>query len=171
MRTLGSARSLVRFAAAGLVMAGLTTAAEAAGSTATSLTVGASVANNCTIATTQLSFGAYDPVGANASADATGAGQVLIACTKGATATIGLGNGGGSDVNSRRLASGTNFLPYQLYRGDGTTVWGGTAGTGAVSYNSLTKAPTTLTVQGKIPGGADVPEGTYTDTIVATVNF
>ena len=169
MRTLGSARTFSRIAAAGLVIAGLTSAAEAADATA-SLTVAASVANNCTIATTQLSFGAYDPVGTNATADATGSGQVLIACTKGASATIALGNGGGSDANSRRLASGSNFLPYQLYRSDGSTVWGSGAG-GWVTYNSLSKAQQTMAVQGKIAAGADVPAGTYADTIVATVNF
>ncbi len=166
----GVFRTFTRIAAAGVVVAGLASAAEAANATA-SLTVAASVANNCTIATTQLSFGSYDPVGVNATADATGSGQVVIACTKNATANIALGNGGGTDVNSRRLASGGNFLPYQLYREDGTTVWGSGVGTGAVSYNSTSKAPTTLAVHGKIPGGADVPAGTYTDTIVATVNF
>ena len=163
----GLLRTFTRIAAAGVVVAGLTSAAEAANATA-SLTVAASVANNCTIATTQLSFGAYDPVGANATADATGSGQVLIACTKGASANIALGNGGGADANSRRLASGTNYLPYQLYKDDGG-VW--SSGTGAITYTSLTKAQQTMAVQGKIAAGADVPAGTYSDTIVATVNF
>jgi spore coat protein U-like protein len=166
----GVFRTFTRIAAAGAVVAGLASAAEAANATA-SLTVAASVANNCKIETTELSFGAYDPIGANATADATGSAQVLIACTKGATATIALGNGGGSDVNSRRLASGSNFLPYQLYREDGSTVWGSGVGTGAVSYTSISKAQTPLAVKGKILAGADVPAGTYSDTIVATVNF
>jgi len=166
--TRGFLRTFTRIAAAGVVMAGLTSAAEAAGSKTADLTVAASVANNCTIATTQLSFGAYDPVGTNATTDATGSGSVLIACTKGASANIALGNGGGSDANSRRLASGTNYLPYQLLKDDGG-VWG--SGAGAVTYNSLSKAPQTMAVQGKIAAGADVPAGTYTDTIVATVNF
>lgn len=172
MRTLGATRTFTRIAAAAVIIVGLTSAAEAANTTA-SLAVSSTVSNNCTISTTPLGFGSYDPVGNNASTgtDATGSGAVVIACTKGASANIELGNGGGSDANSRRLVSGANLLPYQLYRADASTVWGSGVGTGAVSYTSLTKAQQSLTVQGKIPKGADVPAGTYEDTIVATINF
>jgi spore coat protein U-like protein len=155
------------------VIGALGSALAAANKTA-DLNVNASVANNCTLTTGAIAFGAYDPVGANATAgtgDLTGNGHVYVACTKGAAATIDLGNGGAADANSRRLTSGANNLTYQLYRSDGTTVWGAGAATGGVTYSSTSKAQTDLVVVGKVPGGQDVPAGTYTNTIVATVNF
>jgi spore coat protein U-like protein len=148
---------------------GLTSSKLAAANKTADLTVNASVANNCTISTAQLAFGSYDPVTANASADATGDGHVYIACTKGASATIDLGNGGAADANSRRLTSGANTLNYQLYYLG--SVWGAGVGTGGVTYNSASKTQQDLVVNGKVPGGQDVPAGTYTNTIVATVNF
>lgn len=160
-------RTFFGIAAAGVVV-GFTSATVGAADKTASLAVAASVTNNCTISTTQLTFGAYDPVGVNASAELTSTGNVVVACTKGAAANIALGNGGGADANSRRLAYLTNYLPYQLYRADGQ-VWG--SGAGAMSYSSESKTPTTLPVVGKIAGGADVPAGSYADTIVATVNF
>ena len=146
----------------------------AAASKTADLTVNASVANNCTISTGAIAFGPYDPVGANATAgsgDLSGNGHVYVACTKGAAATIDLGNGGAADANSRRLTSGADTLTYQLYRSDGSTVWGAGSGTGGVTYNSTSKTQTDLVVVGKVAGGQDVAAGTYTNTIVATVNF
>jgi spore coat protein U-like protein len=166
--TKGSLRTYTRLAALTLVAAGITGAAEAAGNKTADLAVNASVTNNCTISAGTLTFGVYDPVGVNASADSTTTSQLLIACTKGAAATIALGTGGNANATSRRLASGANFLPYNLYRDNGA-VWAD--GASAVTYNSTTRVAQPFSVVGKIAAGADVPEGTYTDTIVATVNF
>ena len=68
----------------------------------------------------------------------------------------------------RRLANGTNYLPYQLYKQDGSTVWSSAS---PVSYTSTSKAQAPLTLVGKIPAGADIPAGSYSDTVVATINF
>ena len=163
-------RSLVGITAVGLFAGGLTSSIAAATKTA-DLSVNANVVNNCTISTGALAFGAYDPVTTNASADLTANGHVYVACTKGASATIDLGNGGAADANSRKLTSGTDTLSYQLYRSDGTTAWSAGSGTGGVTYNSTTKTQSDLAVLGKVAGGQDVPAGAYTNTIVATVNF
>jgi len=40
-----------------------------------------------------------------------------------------------------------------------------------VSYNSTTMAATTETIYGQIAAGQDVNTGSYSDTVVATVNF
>ena len=64
-----------------------------AGSASANLNVTANVAANCTISTSPVAFGAYDPVVANASTDLTASGTVTVACTKGTAATIDLGNG------------------------------------------------------------------------------
>jgi spore coat protein U-like protein len=173
MKTSHAIGTRGRLAVAIGVIGALGSAIAAANKTA-DLNVNASVANNCTLTTGAIAFGPYDPVGANATAgtgDLTANGHVYVACTKGAGATIDLGNGGAADANSRRLTSGANNLTYQLYRADGTTVWAAGAATGGVTYNSTSKAQTDMVVVGKIAGGQDVPAGTYTNTIVATVNF
>ena len=112
-------------AAAGIVFAGLGTKAKAATATA-NLAVSATVTNNCTISTTPLAFGAYDPVVANASANLGGTGGVVVACTKGASADIGLGLGANVSGTTRRMVSGgTNYLNYELYKDSGyAAVWG-----------------------------------------------
>jgi spore coat protein U-like protein len=161
-------RTVLGFAAVGAVVAGVSSSAVFAANESANLVVNATVTNNCTIATSSLNFGSYDPVVANLTADVVTNGQMLIACTKGASATVVLGNGGGSAPDQRRLANGTNYLPYQLYKQDGSTVWSSAS---PVSYTSTTKAQSPLTLVGKIPAGADIPAGSYTDTVVATINF
>jgi len=84
------------------------------------------VTNNCTISTVALAFGSYDPVVANASTNLDGTGTVVVACTKGSTATIGLGLGSNVTGSTRRMRDGgTNYLTYELYQDSGrATVWG-----------------------------------------------
>jgi spore coat protein U domain-containing protein, fimbrial subunit CupE1/2/3/6 len=145
------ARRLVgTVAAAGIAFGAYSSTAKAASATA-NLGVSATVTNNCTISTTALAFGSYDPVGANASGNLDGTGTVVVACTKGATATVGLGLGGN--------ASGR------------TTIWSD-SGAGLLSPAAApSKAPRNFTVYGRVTGNQDVPAGNYSDTVVATVNF
>lgn len=65
--------------------------AHAAGSATSNLAVSASIAANCTISTTAVAFGAYDPVVANAATALNATGGVTIGCTKGSAPTITLG--------------------------------------------------------------------------------
>src|SRR5262245_9796185 len=74
-----------------------------AGSATANLSTSASVANNCTISTSAVAFGSYDPVVANASANLDGTGSLTVACTKGANTTIGLDLGGNASGSTRRL--------------------------------------------------------------------
>jgi len=96
-----------------------------AASTSTSLSVTATVNNNCTISTAALAFGAYDPVVTNASSPLDGTGTVTIACTKGATTTIGLGLGTNASGSTRRMTDGSgNYLTYEAYQESShSTVW------------------------------------------------
>jgi len=168
MRHVGF-RTRAAAAAAGLILAGLTSSAFAA-ETAT-LTVNASVSNNCTISAAAIAFAAYDPVVANASTNLDGEGRVTIACTKGAVPTIGLGAGANSSGSVRRLAAGGEMLTYELFSNSSrSTVWNGGSGV-VTTVAAPSKAPRDFTVYGRIPGGQDVAAGSYTDTIVATVNF
>src|SRR5438270_5378606 len=77
-----------------------------AASASANLAASSSVANNCTISTAALAFGAYDPVVANASTNLDASGTVSIACTKGATATIDLDLGANATGSTRRLTDG-----------------------------------------------------------------
>lgn len=137
------------------------------------LSVTASVSAMCSITTTAVAFGAYDPVVANASTDLTAAGSVNVACTKGTPATIDLGNGGNFSGGSRRMGSGSDFLNYALYKDAARTqVWGtGLAGGSTLAYNAATKASTVVPVYGTVPQNQDVTVGAYSDTVVATINY
>ena len=147
------------------------TAAQAAQATA-NLTVSATVIHNCVISTAAVAFGNYDPVGANAAADLDGTGTVTISCTKGSTATIGLGLGSNASGAIRRMTDGSgNFLTYELYQEVGhSTVWN--EGAGLLSPAAApSKAARDFTVYGAVTSNQDITAGSYTDTVVATVNF
>jgi len=144
-----------------------------AGSSTANLNVSANVSANCAISTTPVAFGAYDPIVTNATANDDDVGTVIVTCTKGTTATIGLGLGANASGSIRRMKDATtDYLSYELYQETGRiTVWG-TTGTALLSTGAApSKAPRTFTVYGRIPAGQDVPAGSYTDTVVATVNF
>jgi spore coat protein U-like protein len=147
--------------------------ATSAATATANLGVSATVTNNCTISTAALAFGSYDPVVAHASTNLDGTGTVIVACTKGATATIGLGLGSNASGSVRRLKdSGTNYITYELYQDSGrSTVWG-TAGGALLSPGAApSKTARNFTVYGRVASNQDVPAGSYNDTVVATVNF
>lgn len=160
--------------AAAAALAAVIGSTSASATTATAnLNVSATVVSNCTISTAPIDFGAYDPIGANASANLDGTGTVTVACTKGATATVGLGLGSNPSGSTRQMSDGSgNYLSYELYA-DAThsTVWGN-AGAGLLTPSAApSKAARNFTVYGRVPANQDVPGGTYGDTVVATVNF
>jgi len=161
-----------------------------AGSATSSLSVTANVAQNCAISTSAVAFGAYDPVSTHSSAgiDLNGTGAVSVTCTKNSTGvniTLGLGSNALGSV--RRLLGGTSgdFLTYSLYHASattpaavcnfpGTTVWG-TAGAGILTPTGISgwgaNSAKSFNVCGTIPKAQDVSADSYTDTVVATVNF
>jgi spore coat protein U-like protein len=145
-----------------------------AASQSANLGVTASVAANCTIATAPVAFGAYDPVAANAATDLLGTGTLTVACTKGAAATIDLGQGANYLAPTRRMTAGAGaFLNYALYKDAARTqVWGSTmAGGTTYAYNSASKNSVAITVYGTVPQNQDVTVGAYSDTVVATINY
>lgn len=149
------------------------TARPQAASVSASLTVSASVANNCTISTAPLAFGAYDPVVTNAATDLDATGTVTIACTKGAASTIGLNLGNNASGSTRRLSDGSsNYLTYEMYQDGGrTTVWGNSGAGLLTPAVAPSKAARNFTVYGRVPSNQDVPAASYSDTVTATVNF
>ena len=152
----------------------------------TNIGVSATVSQGCSISTTSaLAFGAYDPIGTNATAALNATGQVSVACSKGATGmSIGLDNGTHVVGTQRQMqgALATDILLYNIFQPPpsapglacifpGTTPWTAT-GAGLLT---LTTAPSKVArlynVCGTIPGGQDATTGSYTDTVIATLNF
>ena len=165
--------------------------APALAQTATSnLSVTASVAQRCSISTTPVAFGAYDPVSTHSAGgvDLNGTGALSVTCTKNSTGVnITLGLGANFTGTTRRLANGaaTEFLTYELYHPftadpgsvctfPGTTVWG-TALAGIFTPTNVANwganSAKTFNVCGTVARGQDAASGNYTDTVVATVNF
>jgi len=155
-------------------------APAAFGATATNpLNLSATVINNCTISTTPVGFGNYDPL---SGAVNNAFGTVVITCTKSAPGvTITLANGN-NFVANRRMSDGTNFMNYEIYQPP-TNVAGvactwvtpqrwGTAGAEIFTPTvPPSKAARTYNVCGQIAAGQDLAAATFTDTVVATVNF
>lgn len=164
-----------RSARVALIFGGLVfgLAAPAFAQTATTtLAVSASVAKNCSISTTAVAFGSYDPVVANATTPLDASGSVVVTCTKGAGTRIDLGLGGNASGSTRRMQGGTDFLTYELYSDSThTTVWGSGVGAGQTIATAPNKNPRTFTVYGRVAAGQDVGAASYADTVVATINF
>lgn len=159
-------------------------AAAYAGVGTSSFTARASVHTNCTILTTPVAFGAYDPIGVHRSANLNATGSITVACVKGTAPTIALDLGSNAAGSTRRMndVPSGDFLSYELYQPPsnapgtscsfpGITVWG-TAGTNLFTASSaLSKVARTYNVCGSVPAGQNPSIGTYSDTVLATVNF
>jgi spore coat protein U-like protein len=176
-----SKRLHVRLAVAVATAVGMVGAGSSIAATDTdNLIVSASVTATCTIATTPVAFGAYDPTSVS---DLTATGAVTVLCTNGTAGYITLGEGANPNVAStpavplRQMAGGAaaaGRLGYLLYsEATRTAVWGNTGTTGLAHPGDGTS--TALTVYGTIPAAQNVLAGSggtaYADTVVATVTF
>ena len=154
-------------------------AAPALGATATSnVAVSATVINNCTITTTPVAFGNYDPLSASPNNNS---GTVVITCTKNAATTVTLADGNNFNV-TRRMISGANFMNYELYQPPSTVPGAACSYAAPVRWGLVgaqiftpgaapSKASRTYNVCGQIPAGQDLGAATFSDSVVATVNF
>ena len=159
---------------AGFAVVSISAESRISGQSATaSLSVSATVTKNCTITTAPVAFGNYDSVTANATAPLDGIGTITVKCTKGAAAKVGLNTGGNAQGTTRRMAGGTaEYLNYELYKDTGrATVWGNTADTALDVPVSTNQNPRDFPVYGRVAQAQVAAVGTYTDTVVATVNF
>ncbi len=162
----------IAFAIVAALAVGTTTAAT----TTASLGISASVAAKCSVSTTAVAFGAYDPLGTEATTPKDANGAVIVTCTKGWQNRIDLDLGANSPGPGVRRMLGSvagNYLTYELYSDSaGGTVWGSGAGNGFTpAAPAPDKNPQTFTVYGRVPAAQDVAAGSYSDTITATVNY
>ena len=157
--------------------------------TQSTLSVTASVAQNCLISTNAVAFGAYDPVVTNSATGAAlnGIGSVSVTCTRSSTGiNITLGAGSNASGSTRRMVGGSTgaFLAYELYQPSattpaatctfpGTTVWNAASGTftpsGIADWGAA--APKSFNVCGTVPRGQDAAADSYTDSVIATITF
>jgi spore coat protein U-like protein len=148
-----------------------------AGSNTGNLSVSATVASTCTISqASALTFTGYDRASGSPN-DATG--SMTIACTNGGSPTsvsfnTGANSGtdcdtasGGAQAYNRCLSDGTDFLAYNVYTSGARSTRFGLTGTSTTSVTSTGA----FSVYGRITAGQAVETGSYTDTLVATVNF
>ena len=156
-------------------LAALMSSAALAGSASANLTPSTTITNNCVITGGSLNFSSYDPLGGAA---VTGNTTFAIQCTNLMTAPNVLLNQGLNDntgtlaAPARRLIATVGetpyYLNYNLYSDTFTTVWEGVTGVTSPTPNGTAQ---NMTVYGKIASGQNVPAGTYSDTVVISVNF
>lgn len=127
---------------------------------------------DCQISATDHAFGTYDPTSSVAT-DSTS--DVTVKCLLAGTLvetsyTITLSTGASGNYSERTLESASDVLGYNLYvDSTRTTIWGDGSGDSATVSNTAQKE--THTVYGRLFAGQYVAAGSYSDTIIATVQF
>ena len=138
---------------------------------------------DCTVSTTGVAFGTYDPLAATPN-DSTG--NVTLVCTHvsgGATRvtySVALSRGSSGTFSQRQLRAGASVLNYNLFSNSArSAVWGdGAAGT-TVAGGSTTVGPgvgngrreSVHPIYGRIPAQQDALSGNYADSIIVTLTF
>lgn len=135
--------------------------------------VAAHAAVKCSVTTVGVAFGLYDVF---SSTPVVSTGSVTIRCVglgQGIEpVSVALNTGTSGSFHPRKLFGGSDTLSYNLYLDAGhSQIWGdGTGGT--MKHVSVSNSrPVILTIFGRIPPGQDVSAGTYSDTIVTTIDF
>jgi spore coat protein U-like protein len=143
----------------------------------------------CTMSTSGLAFGNYDPTSASAVA---ANGSISFMCTytgTGFTATLTISPGKSGSYTNRTLTFGAQSLNYNIYvNAADTEIFGGGTGSGVTGtyYYYLcypgggvvcsggggqSGTQYVAPMYGLLPGGQDVSAGTYSDTIIATLTY
>ena len=123
---------------------------------------------SCAISAAPMIF----PPQTTLSADVLAQSSLTETCTLNALYWVGLNDGQNAAAGQRRMRSGSHYINYELYSDSArTTRWGVTKDRDTVS-GSVSGAGQQIPVYGKIPRPPTSPEpGTYTDTIIVTINF
>lgn len=132
----------------------------------------AQVTCSFTAGPTPILFGAYAAT-ATTPTDSSGTFTYSCSSAKARPVTIQLSAGRSGSFNPRQLGFGAERLDYNLYSDAAmTAIWGEAPGQTVTSVPGPGKDHGgTLTIYARIPAGQWVPAGTYTDTIIVTLNF
>jgi spore coat protein U-like protein len=168
MKYSSTVKSALSAAVLGCLALGLAPTSAYAATATANMAISATVATNCTVTAAPLAFGSYSGAAINVSANLT------ITCTNTTPYNVGLNAGltTGALVTTRQMGitQPAGGLNYSLLVGSFTGAnWGNTTGSWVAGTGN--GAAQTLTVYGVLPAGQFVTPGSYTDTIVATVNY
>lgn len=145
-----------------------------------SLTVNATIANQCAVGDATLALGTITLVNANGTMSAASGGNTIgipWACTNGTGATLGFGLGANSSGTDRRMKSTTagasnQYFAYQLNVGSSG---GDPIDTAAQTLSGADGTNQTFTVWGgavdSAANRAAKPATDYTDTVLMTITF
>ena len=128
--------------------------------------VEARVIANCRITATDLEFGLFDPLGANALEPLDAMAPVQVICTRNLIGEFSLGQ---VPAGGLTLTDGEYRLDFELFADELRTLdWRGAEkpfiGGGA-------SAPSVFTLFGRIPAGQLPPAGTFVGRLTARVDF
>ncbi len=159
-------RLLWLVATAGVV--GLSFTPVHAGTSQTTLVVGAEVIADCKVVGGALDFGSY-VTGQSKDHEAVGSID-YEGCLIGSVVLELSGGQSGSIADRAMLDGNGKKLKYQIYRDAGySQVWG--QGSGAHSINLTKAGGGSVEVYGRIPGRQSVARGNYSDTVSVTLMF
>jgi len=147
--------------------------AQQGGQSSANMQVNANVVRKCTITAQPMAFGSYDPVMGNATAPLDGQTTLTVACTKGTAVSIAMDAGTNAQGLTRRMTSaGGDFLTYEAYKDAARTQrWGDGDSDRFDAGVAPSRDPRQFVVYGRIAGSQDVPEGSFQDTLLVTVQF
>jgi spore coat protein U-like protein len=126
---------------------------------------------SCTVSATAVAFGTYDVFQVGPT-DSTG--TITYRCgNNDHNIRIAISTGTSGNFTNRTLKTGSDNLLYNLFYGGLTQVWGD--GSGSTTTYFLSNPPNNkdvvLTVYARIFAGQDVTIGSYTDTVVVTLEY
>ena len=131
--------------------------------------VGADYVPACYLTTNPLNFGTLTST--LSAVDA--ASSITARCSSQSLFTVSMdyGANGGFDPTVRYMRNGTDLLTYGIYLDSGRTQgWGFNIGMNV--YNGTgTGSEVTIPVYGRVRAQATPPSGTYTDTVIVTIDY
>ena len=139
-----------------------------AGTATSTLSVRVVVAPACTVAGATLDFGSYT---SGQPGDLNGFTQLTYSDCPAGQLRFTLDGGGTGTTTARKMSNGSGgLLNYGVFRDSGRTQ---NFGLGAEARLITLTAPgwANVSVYGGIPGGQSVAAGTYTDTLIVTLDF
>jgi spore coat protein U-like protein len=145
-----------------------------AGTTTAVLEVITFVGVDCTVSSTPVDFGGYDPA-----IDLPGSGTITVQCTPGSLYNISLNGGLYADeliAGMRHLSNETDMIPYSLLDPTGSQPWGDqgfdeTFPTGGVVAGTGDGFEQVYTVNAILQADGMKSGGIYTDFVEVTVHF
>lgn len=139
-----------------------------AGTLTSTLAVRVVVQPACTVSGATLDFGSYT---SGQTTDLNGFTQIAYSNCPAGQLRFQLDGGGSGSSTARRLSNGSGgLLGYGVYRDSARTqVFGQGANSRLVTLPAAGSG--NVSVYGKIPAGQSIAAGTYTDTVVITLDF